>query len=268
MRIDILCSTSLSYKLGASSLPLFVTAATTTVTATEYNSECQFLVRFLRSYTSSWLSDRAHTSLTPFGSSCYALDVRQGFARTSIGLSESSSVRRFYALDAGLGFARCYYMRGTIHSMFLCPQYRAGLCDALNNERITLEVPFLCPRCRAGLCDYSYIENIGDERGYTFLCPRCRAGLCDECLPRVAVTWAFGVRCAILAGTVPPGKGFRARSAKPAADQDVSARQPRSFRAARQETVPAHVMIQKSWRSPITRAPRTTTPRAVFSSSG
>jgi hypothetical protein len=127
-------------------------------------------------------------------------------------------------------------------AVFLCPRCRAGLCDRVSGSNPPA-LTFLCPRCRAGLCDVFSIEGYSQM---LFLCPRCRAGLCDGCLPWVAVTWAFGVRCAILAGTAPAGKGFRACSAKPAADQGVSVRPPRSFRAVRQQTVPAHVMIQKS----------------------
>jgi hypothetical protein len=50
-----------------------------------------------------------------------------------------------------------------------------------------------------------------DTRVYVvplFLCPRCRAGLCDGCLLNPAMTWAFSVRCAILAGTAALGKRF------------------------------------------------------------
>ena len=170
---------------------------------------------------------------------------------------------------SGLGIAsyRYGFRVPAVLMRFLCPRCRAGLCDqrlrrrCLHGAQVSMpsmsgwalrqqwvgghtyqNLGFLCPRCRAGLCDVPGMSQ--QIVTALFLCPRCRAGLCDGCLPRGAVTWAFGVRCAILAGTARPGKGFQACSAKPAADQGVSARQPRSLGAVRQETVPAHVMIQ------------------------
>ena len=56
---------------------------------------------------------------------------------------------------------------------FLCPRFRAGLCDML-----PLYEPagwFLCPRFQAGLCDKQSEKLL--ELLCAFLCPRFRTGL-------------------------------------------------------------------------------------------
>ena len=153
----------------------------------------------------------------------------------------------FYALDVGLGFAT-WLMNGETKAqiLFLCPRCRAGLCNLMSwLIWLGVDIEFLCPRCRAGLCNKPIVPSVMGTAS-KFLCPRCRAGLCNGCLPRASVTWAFGVRCAILAGTACPGKGFRAGPAKPAADQGISARQPRPYRPGRRTCVRDHETIQKS----------------------
>jgi hypothetical protein len=98
-----------------------------------------------------------------------------------------------------------------------------------------------------------------------FLCPRCRAGLCKGCLPRAAVTWAFGVRRAILAGTLILGKGFGPIPGSRPLTRAFPRANRGPIRLAAASVYRAHVMIQKSWRSSIIRAPRTTTPPEVRS---
>ena len=53
------------------------------------------------------------------------------------------------------------------------------------------------------------------------------------------MTWAFGVRCAILPAAGPSDKGFWHYPGELAADLAVSVRQPRSSRAARHTSVRA-----------------------------
>jgi hypothetical protein len=174
------------------------------------------------------------------------------------------------------------------HGHHACPQCRAGLCNCSQSFGGSLtRTTFLCPRCRAGLCNGAKPVVNGPglsvsmpsmsgralQRGVSwgsggddgFLCPRCRAGLCKGCLPRAAVTWAFGVRRAILAGTLILGKGFGPIPGSRPLTRAFPRANRGPIRLAAASVYRAHVMIQKSWRSSIIRAPRTTTPPAVLS---
>jgi hypothetical protein len=102
----------------------------------------------------------------------------------------------FYALSIGLGFStlpvrdpnhRCRGSALRPHvwreyfqlQPFLCPRYRAGVSDYLDNAwemTCVQDYVFLCPRYRAGLFDCSdYYVRPSFRR---FLCPPFRAGLC------------------------------------------------------------------------------------------
>jgi hypothetical protein len=128
---------------------------------------------------------------------------------------------------------------------------------------------FLCPLCRAGICDWNNVYG-GKFYFQQFLCPLCRAGICDRCrFPRV-LTCGFGAARAILTEVIEA----RIVRALPEIEQTrldlgfcgCADRGDRWAGAAGVYT--GHVMIQKSWRSSMTRAPITATPRTAVSSSG
>ena len=46
-----------------------------------------------------------------------------------------------------------------VNPVFLCPRFRAGLCDRHRYSGCSCVQPFLCPRFRAGLCDVSACDQ-------------------------------------------------------------------------------------------------------------
>ena len=123
----------------------------------------------------------------------------------------SSHLRVFVSMPSVSGWALRLMSAATFDSnrrMFLCPRYRAGLCDVTiaHTYNNPILASFLCPRYRAGLCDctstwtsslsgsagsfyalgiglgfatYSPSERFEQDAQIVFLCPRYRAGLCD-----------------------------------------------------------------------------------------
>ena len=126
----------------------------------------------------------------------------------------------FYALGIGLGFATWLFYPAVFSVVeFLCPRYRAGLCDVpmvitfRRSSFYALDIGlgfatsgcttrwsarskrFLCPRYRAGLCDGTLLHNL-DTHMLLFLCPRYRAGLCDHAIVQGPVQLInFGFLC-------------------------------------------------------------------------
>src|SRR5450759_752425 len=86
---------------------------------------------------------------------------------------------------------------------------------------------FLCPRYRAGLCDH-LSRTVNDAlRALEFLCPRYRAGLCDGRVVEVLLTCGFAGRCAdrrVRTARIAP---IRAHPRRRVADQGILPRQPR-----------------------------------------
>jgi hypothetical protein len=70
--------------------------------------------------------------------------------------------------------------------MFLCPRFRAWLCDLARPNGRRSSLLFLCFRFRAWLCD----NNFPDISAFVlaFLCPRFRAWLCDPARGKYMLT--------------------------------------------------------------------------------
>ena len=92
---------------------------------------------------------------TTRSSSFYALGIGLGFATGP--WPRSACLRwwaRFYApVPGGLCDVTMFVTMDLTREMFLCPPFRAGLCDDAVNAFHNRNLEFLCSRFRAGLCD-------------------------------------------------------------------------------------------------------------------
>ena len=104
--------------------------------------------------------------------------------------------RRFYALDAGLGFAT-HDLQRRAHQRCVSMPSMSGWALRLALWEIVMMagVAFLCPRCRAGLCD-------GCRFPVLLTCgfAACRAGLAAS-VPRNPVKWDSDRRAGFCPGS-------------------------------------------------------------------